>query len=362
MKQFIQTISLVALAALWQAQVFAAEDDDANDQPPKRQRQAGQFKGRRGDMRERMRRLATQYLEKLRQEDPEKYQELMALRNEDPFSFVRQMHELMQADGTLRRGNGQDREKPGQRDKQGPSDDSFGGSREGSRQDRPRRFGRQGGQGQSDDNRAGLRAGPRQGDMSEDGPGRFGRQGGQGQGQRQEKLFERLRQRDPETFERLRQLREDNPAEFRREIRQLYSEKLRAYGRAQFGKDPRYRELAKRYREAESDEDRERVKGELRQTVEASFDEQITRQEAMIKRLETQLTETRSKLDERRTRKKDICEKQLQLVLEKADKMQNGGMDTPNDRQGRSREDGDQTRGRPRHRPPPRDEIDDQPQ
>ncbi len=157
----------------------------------------------------------------------------------------------------------------------------------------------------------------REGERGEEGrrkrmPGRD-RMGG-GRGERMEKLLERLKDKDPEKYEDLMRLKEETPDLFREKLREYIGEFIknrREKGREEMDPETRERmkeigglekqsmELAKQYRGAETDEEKQSIAEDLKPVLVRVFDMKLLNQQKIVERLEKKLEEFKEHLKKR---------------------------------------------------------------
>jgi hypothetical protein len=142
----------------------------------------------------------------------------------------------------------------------------------------------------------------------------------------EEELYEWLSEVAPGRAEELRRLREEEPQRYRDAIR--FSIRWMRMMRRLQEKDPeayeaeirivrlesRSQELARRYREAHSDEERRQIEQELTGVLNDLFDVREARREREIRQLERHLAEMREQLQRRRQNKTAIVERRLRAL------------------------------------------------
>ena len=259
------------VSALFLAVPLAAQKDhEPLDRPPRRGQGQGRGRGqpekrpRDELLRRRLKQGAARLLNELREKDPEKYAELMELRETKPQAFIRELQKLAAArtEGGAAGPKGKGKSGPG-----------------------PKGKGKSG-------------PGPK-------GKGRYGRYPG-------ERFLEFLQKRNPEEFERLRQLREEDPEKARREIRKHFD----SFRRKHFGREDKVRRLVRRYRNSDDEEEKARLKGLLEKAIENTFTARLKTQEEHLKKTLRKLEKLQEKLRRIQERKNDICAKHLKQLLE----------------------------------------------
>ncbi|MBI4616264.1 MAG: hypothetical protein HY720_21805 [Planctomycetes bacterium] len=156
-----------------------------------------------------------------------------------------------------------------------------------------------------------------------------------------EKVLRHAREEGPEHFEKLSRLREENPDEFFRVVRKIAEELERRHREEKDGEphgerpgdDPearehmkrqeelerRAKEIAEAFRRADGAEQREELRGKLRETLGAIFEmrEQMRRRE--LERLQHEIEEMRQALERRRENREAIIEKRLREMTGEGD-------------------------------------------
>ncbi|MBT3380781.1 MAG: hypothetical protein HN742_39010 [Lentisphaerae bacterium] len=188
-------------------------------------------------------------LDRLRQEQPEEYERLVKMREDDPTAFKKALRRRMESSGRV-----------------GPG----------------RRFGPQG---------------PQRGEM-----GRRMKEGSE--------WMERLSTEKPEEFQRLLKLRESDPQAFSNELRKFVQERRGSGHRP--GRmdtdDRKCQELSRLYHATEDPAEKNRIRGELRAEVEAAFDRKIKVRGEWIDEMLRKIEEGRKRLAERGAQRTQICD------------------------------------------------------
>lgn len=127
-------------------------------------------------------------------------------------------------------------------------------------------------------------------------------------------FIETLREDNAEEYARLMQLREDDPQQFRAELRELLRERVqeRVHGaRRMTPEDDRAMELARRYRQALTDAEKAAIREELRTAVEAAFDARLDTQQQMLERLQERLAELEEEIETRKQDREQIIQNRI---------------------------------------------------
>ncbi len=144
-----------------------------------------------------------------------------------------------------------------------------------------------------------------------------------GESERMSFWLKELERNDPEKFRTLVELKETNPTEFRKKALEYITENLRKIREEDAMLRKEIRDLAKEYQRSVSDDEKAKLKIKLREKLEFSFQQDIDRRKERIEKLENYLIEIRSQIAERETQKETLIDKQLQVILgevEAADK------------------------------------------
>lgn len=129
------------------------------------------------------------------------------------------------------------------------------------------------------------------------------------------RIMQRLQEENPEEFRRLMQLRQENPEQFQGELRDLVRRRMQKRAGAGRNHENQALNLARQYREAESEEDKARLRDELEQSVRQAFDADLSQREEMVENMERKITELRQMLVRRRENKTRICADRVEELL-----------------------------------------------
>ncbi|NBB96428.1 MAG: hypothetical protein GVY16_11915 [Planctomycetes bacterium] len=128
----------------------------------------------------------------------------------------------------------------------------------------------------------------------------------------------------PEYHTRLRQVRRENPRRFRMMIRAAAHRMKQFTSLSEEEREARIREsklkieiyrLSKQYRSAETDERKQAIRAELKQTVGEAFDVEQTVREYSLQRLESQLRQLRRDLGKRAERRDEIISERVEDII-----------------------------------------------
>lgn len=233
---------------------------------------------------------AERWLAELKERNPEMFRDLMRLREENPDRFRDEVHQAM------RRGR----------------EEAFGPDA-GERGGRPPR--------------------ERAGEFPPGGP-RGKLEPGSGpmppHVQALETWLRGLKERNPERYEELMRLREENPERFRREVR-AQLEKIREERRGwasegREGPDRRdgenreaweqaMRDKVQAWKAAGTEEERNRIRRELRVQIREGFERRMRMQEERLEELERQITELRENMARQRKAADRIVDERIRMML-----------------------------------------------
>ncbi len=186
------------------------------------------------------------------------------------------------------------------------------------------------GEEKKEEERPGRPAKGERGWASPDGrPGMRGDKGMAGRGQGLQRVMERLKENNPEKYEELMKLREENPELLHQRLRE-FGKKL---GERRMGKaaDPELREkmketmeleekaqeLGSQYRQAASEEEKEKAVVQIMATVVKIFDIKLAAQEKGVKNLEKKLRELKELLEKRKAARDEIIQKRVDWLTGK---------------------------------------------
>ncbi|OVE80753.1 hypothetical protein BVY04_05105 [bacterium M21] len=217
-------------------------------------------------------------LERVKKDNPEAYEELMRLRTEDQAAFAAKIREMAQK--RMKKHGGQ----------QGP---------------------RELGQARNSGEKRGA---------GNQGTGRRGPGGGmgavraqKGKGPLSQRFLEHLREKRPEDFERIRKLMLEDPEAARDEVRQIFGE----FSRKHFKQDPGIGLAVKKYRQAQTDEERAAYRQELERAVTEDFDRRFQEKQKRLDETVKRIEFMKAELEKIRAAKEKICNKQVEHLLEK---------------------------------------------
>ncbi len=124
-------------------------------------------------------------------------------------------------------------------------------------------------------------------------------------------FLEELKSEQPEEFKRLQELRETDRKAFSTEIRKVMVAKRgkqRGPGAKARRGERKHMELSRRYHKATSAEEKERIKLEIREAVEESFEKTISQAKKRLVALEREIERARDRIERRQAQKAKICE------------------------------------------------------
>jgi hypothetical protein len=126
----------------------------------------------------------------------------------------------------------------------------------------------------------------------------------------------RLKQESPEEFERLMSLQEENPQQFRQEIGKMMKERWRkGHAGALRQEEKEFRELAQKYREADSIAEKQELEKKLDEKIRASFDDKMQKRLESLEQMEQKLLRLRKAVEERQANRDKICQARLEELL-----------------------------------------------
>ncbi len=115
----------------------------------------------------------------------------------------------------------------------------------------------------------------------------------------------------PEDLERLKKLNKENPEAFREEIRK----KLESKRSESEGQNKQASELAEKFRKADADKEKVKIKNELRDSVKDEFEKKMEINRKRLEQAEKQLSEFKVKLDERKKKADEIIDGRVNDLL-----------------------------------------------
>lgn len=133
--------------------------------------------------------------------------------------------------------------------------------------------------------------------------------------------LEQLKRENPEEYERLKALYMDDRPAFMEEMRDIVAERPGLLRRVDSVRDERAQrierecqELSRLYQEAEDENEKERLKAELKQAVEEAFEVRIESSRRRIEHLERQLTRFKERIETLEENREKICEDRLEQL------------------------------------------------
>ncbi|MCX6983323.1 MAG: hypothetical protein NT118_01040 [Lentisphaerae bacterium] len=115
----------------------------------------------------------------------------------------------------------------------------------------------------------------------------------------------------PEDLEGLKKLNKDNPEAFREEMRKRMDSKRSELE----GQNSKASELAGKFRKAGDDNEKAKIKSELRDSVKEEFEKKMEMNSKRLEQAEKQLGEFRAKLDERKKKADEIIDGRVNDLL-----------------------------------------------
>ena len=125
-----------------------------------------------------------------------------------------------------------------------------------------------------------------------------------------------MKEKDPEKFKKLMELREKDPEAFRKKMVQEYGERFRK-SREEFDKTRKeIGELLKKYNEAASEEEKSSIKGQLKEKLTESFKKDLERRNDKVQKLEKYLVEIKEQIEERESNQESLINEQLEYLIQ----------------------------------------------
>jgi len=131
-------------------------------------------------------------------------------------------------------------------------------------------------------------------------------------------LLEELKEEDPKEFERLMELRETDKRAFMQELQKLARAKGGGMGRGgPMGRgkpspeEAKCHELSKLYHQTKDDEEKGRIKAELKAAVEAAFDKRLEDKRTWVQDMTKKLEEHHERIERTKAKRDEICKTRL---------------------------------------------------
>lgn len=136
--------------------------------------------------------------------------------------------------------------------------------------------------------------------------------------ERVQQFVEKMQQEDPENYERLMALREENPEQFRQELRKMLTDRMQKRPgrgpRRMTPEDQETVELAQLYQKAETDAEKDAIRGKLQVAVGKAYDARLTQQEEMLERMRERLQELEERVATRKESRDEMIENRVEQL------------------------------------------------
>ncbi len=135
--------------------------------------------------------------------------------------------------------------------------------------------------------------------------------GGDDDAQRGGKMREAFKYLSPEDMENIRKIRAENPDAADKEMKRILAEKKKAAEE----QEQQLKKLADMTRDSKDDNEKEQLAAQMRQILEAQFEERMQINQKRLENAEKKLSELKRKLEERKARKKEIIDEKIRDYL-----------------------------------------------
>ena len=141
-----------------------------------------------------------------------------------------------------------------------------------------------------------------------------------------EEIYAFLKEFDPERLKKLQHLERENPELFERVLqdaqhRLMQLKELKERDPARFEQvmqeqqmERSVRELARKYRESQTSEEKETVRKQMKETLDKIFDLKESQREAEVKKLEEEVNKLKEKMKKRKTNKDKIIDRRIKIL------------------------------------------------
>lgn len=125
-----------------------------------------------------------------------------------------------------------------------------------------------------------------------------------------------MQEKDPEKFKKLMELKEQDPEAFRKKMVEEYGDRFRK------GRDDHDQcrkeigEILKKYNEAASEEEKAKLKSQLRAKLAESFEKDLQRRSEKVERLAKYLSDIKKQVHERETNKESLINEQVEYLIQ----------------------------------------------
>jgi hypothetical protein len=141
-----------------------------------------------------------------------------------------------------------------------------------------------------------------------------------------DRWLNQLKERHPEEYAVLQKLRETNPEEFRRALRERLAQEKMRFRDGRHGRPPMNPEimnlekasmdLSQTYRQATDAAQKEQIGKDLRQKLEILFDLREKDRQEHIRRIEADLAELKKSVDQRQSNRQQIIDRRFQELTD----------------------------------------------
>jgi hypothetical protein len=141
-----------------------------------------------------------------------------------------------------------------------------------------------------------------------------------------EEIYAFLKEFDPERLEKLQHLERENPELFERVLQEaqhrlMQIRELKERDPARFEQvmqeqqmERSVRELARKYRESQTDQEKETVRTQMKETLDKIFNLKESQREAEVRKLEEEVNKLKERMQKRKANKDKIIDKRIKIL------------------------------------------------
>ena len=125
-----------------------------------------------------------------------------------------------------------------------------------------------------------------------------------------------MQEKDPEKFKKLMELKDQDPEAFRKKMVEEYGDRFRKSREDSDQCRKEIGELLKKYNEAGTDAEKAELKSQLRTKLAESFEQDLQRRNEKVERLAKYLSDIKKQVHERETNKEALINEQVEYLIQ----------------------------------------------
>lgn len=127
-------------------------------------------------------------------------------------------------------------------------------------------------------------------------------------------LYE-MKEKNPEKYEELMKMRESDPEAFRQKMVQEFSQRYHHKGKHDDSCRKEIGEILKKYNASASEDEKASLKKQLRAKMEESFHNDLKKRIEMAEKLETHLKEVKTQIEDRESKKDSLIDEKVEYLI-----------------------------------------------